>query len=125
MPDKRTLVLVGHCGPDRFMLKSAIGRVFPDAPIEMANDSAELTSHLSPDSVLLINRVLDGDFDTTSGIELIGQLAAGDAPPVTLLISNYSDAQAEAVAAGARPGFGKSDLYEDKTAEILREAITT
>ena len=40
-----------------------------------------------------------------------------------LLISNYVDAQEEAVAAGASRGFGKSALYDNGTAEALRAAI--
>lgn len=119
----RTVVLVGHCGPDMFMLKSAVGRVVPDAPLETVNDSASLAPHLSSGSVLLVNRVLDGGFDGLSGIELIERAAGGDDPPISILISNFPEAQAEAVAAGARPGFGKQDLYAAETAETLRDAV--
>ncbi len=40
-----------------------------------------------------------------------------------MLISNFQDAQQEAVAAGAFPGFGKSQLYDDSTSERLRDAL--
>ena len=40
-----------------------------------------------------------------------------------LLISNHDDAQEQAIAAGARPGFGKSQIPEPETAEILRDVI--
>ena len=125
MADTRSVILVGHCMPDKFMLKSAVKRLVPGADIVTVNDAGKLAEHASSQSVLLVNRVLDGQFDTRSGIELIETLAAADDPPVAILISNHEDAQAQAVAAGARPGFGKSDLYAGTTAEILRDAVGT
>ena len=125
MSDPRTLVLVGHCGPDMFMLKSALGRATDDAPIVTVNDSKSLDEYLNNESVLLVNRELDGSFDTTNGIELITQIAKQDNPPITMLISNYEESQAEAVAAGARQGFGKSELYDESTIESLRQAVAS
>ena len=123
MSETRTVVLVGHCGPDVFMLKSAVGRVVPDAAIEIVNDAVALGPHLAPDRVLLVNRVLDGDFETTSGIELIERAASGDDAPITILISDLEDAQSQATTAGAQAGFGKRGLYAEETATILREAV--
>lgn len=123
MADTRTIVLVGHCGPDMFMLKSALGRAAADAPIVTVNDTQSLSEYLNGNSVLLVNRELDGSFDTKSGIELIAQIAKGQTPPITMLISNYEDAQAQAIAAGARQGFGKSELYDESTTEALRDAV--
>lgn len=118
----RTIVLVGHCFPDRFMIKSAIKRAVPGSSLESVNDEKDLEPFLNGGSVLLVNRELDGRFDTQSGILLIEQVMQGDDPPVAILISNYEDAQAHAEAAGANPGFGKSDLYEARTVEILKAA---
>ena len=42
--------------------------------------------------------------------------------PASPPISNYPEAQAEAVAAGALPGFGKAELHDPRTAELLRSA---
>jgi len=120
----RRIVLVGHCGPDVFMLKTAIARLLPDAEIAMANDSSSLNDHLDDDPVLLVNRELDGRFHTTSGVELIASLNDRASSPVSLLISNFEEAQTAAQAAGARPGFGKSHLYDDTTAQRLRDAAT-
>lgn len=124
MADTRTIVLVGHCGPDMFMLKSALGRAAADSPIVTVNDTQSLSEYLNGNSVLLVNRELDGSFDVKSGIELIAQIAKGQTPPITMLISNYEDAQAQAIAAGARQGFGKSDLYDQSTSDALRDAVT-
>ena len=118
-----TFILVGHCVPDQFMLRSAVQRLVPDAAVEIVNDHSSLEPHLHPEAVLLVNRVLDGRFHASDGIDLIDALNGNG--PRTLLISNLADAQTRAEAAGAMPGFGKSDLYEDATAEKLRAAVVT
>jgi two-component system, chemotaxis family, chemotaxis protein CheY len=123
MPELRKVVLVGHCGPDMHMLKSAVSRSVPGASIVTANDAQTLQKHVGADSVLLINRVLDGRFDANGGVALIQELMASENPPVAILVSNYPDAQEAAVAAGARPGFGKSQLYAPATADKLRDAV--
>ena len=125
MAETRTIVLVGHCGPDMFMLKSAIGRAAADSPIVTVNDAKSLEEYLNNDSVLLVNRELDGSFDTQNGVELIKQIVQQENSPIIMLISNYEEAQAEAVAAGARIGFGKSELYDESTTEALREAVSS
>ncbi len=119
----RTVVLVGHCGPDMFMLKTAVGRALPGASIVFVNDADTLSEYLTSDSLLLVNRELDGRFDRQSGIDLISQVAKQDRPPVAMLISNLEDAQSQAVAAGAKPGFGKSQLYDSSTIDILTGAM--
>ncbi len=119
----RTVVLVGHCGPDMFMLKTAVSRALPGASIVFVNDTVALSDYLTSVSLLLVNRELDGRFDTQSGIDLISHIAKQDDPPVTLLISNLEDAQSQAVTAGAKPGFGKSQLYDKSTMDILTGAM--
>ena len=122
MSDIAIFVLVGHCGPDAALLKSAVGRAVPGAAIVAAHNEASLQSHLQPGRVLLINRALDGSFNTRDGVELMERVLTGDAPPVALLISNYADAQERAMAVGGKPGFGKSAVYAESTRQILRDA---
>jgi hypothetical protein len=117
-----TFVLIGHCGPDAYLLRSAISRAVPGAAIVFADDQRALETHLQSDRVLLINRVLEGGFATDSGIEMIDALAKSDPRPAMLLISNYADAQAQAVSAGAMIGFGKRDANSARAAERLRAA---
>ena len=114
-----TILLVGHCGPDTFALRSAMGRF---GRVEMVNDAETLSGRLADASLLLVNRVLDGRFATESGIELIRELS-GDGSPALMLVSNYPEAQAEAEAAGAVPGFGKAELYDEQTAERVQAAL--
>ncbi|MCH2149250.1 MAG: hypothetical protein MK095_07430 [Phycisphaerales bacterium] len=120
MPD---VMLVGHCGPDAIMLKTMVQRALPDANVELINDHDALDASLANDVVLLVNRELDGAFHTGSGgIDLIRHLNESATKAPMLLVSNFQEAQAEAEAAGAMPGFGKSDLYHEDTTQRLRDA---
>lgn len=61
-------------------------------------------------ALVLVNRVFDAD--GSSGLDLIVTLQADDqlrSVPI-MLVSNYEDAQAKAVQAGAALGFGKASL---------------
>ena len=119
------VMLVGHCGPDAIMLKTVVQRALPEASVELVNDQESLDAALAGDVVLLVNRELDGAFHVgTGGIDLIRQLAQSDSPPPMLLVSNFEEAQSEARAAGAMPGFGKSDLYHDDTTQRLKDAVS-
>lgn len=118
----KPIVLVGHCRPDVFMLRSAIRRALPDAATGEANDDVAVAA-AGGDALLLINRVLDGRFTGgDSGIALIARLAAAPDPPTMLLVSDRPDAQREAEAVGAEPGFGKTELHDASTIERLRAA---
>ena len=115
---------VGHCGPDGWMLRSAIQRVIPDAVVEDVTGEAVLDERLGTavdqPVVLLVNRKLDGDFVAADGIELIRERR--DGRHVAMLVTNLPDAAAAAEEAGALPGFGKSDLHGDSTTSSLRRA---
>ncbi|MHC4828450.1 MAG: hypothetical protein ACYTEY_18010, partial [Planctomycetota bacterium] len=121
MSAEKTFVLVGHCWADRMSLKSAVKRAVPGATIARADDMASLREHIDSGAVLLVNRVLDGRFEAGDGVELIRELNAGDDPPRAILVSDYPEAQADAVAARARPGFGKAQLHDELTVRRLRE----
>jgi two-component system chemotaxis response regulator CheY len=115
------VVLVGHCGPDEWMIKAAVGRSLPNASIEMAHNDTELDTFVTEGSLCLLNRVLDGDFEATHGQDLIKAILTKVARP--MLVSNFKEAQVEAVAAGALPGFGKSELNVPQTVALLQEAF--
>ena len=118
---------VGHCGPDGWMLRTAIQRSWPDATVESIGDEADLEALLAADStgpaVLLVNRQLDGRFEAADGIDLIRNRHEPGSDRVWVLISNFEDAQSEAIAAGAHPGFGKTALNNPDTTAVLESAV--
>jgi len=142
-PARPRVLLVGHCMPDAYMIKSIVERAAPAAEIVRINTSAALDAALGHgaagvgapgvnaaphenvgSALLLVNRVLDGHFTASDGIELIRDILMH--PTVTaraILISNLDDAQREAQAAGALPGFGKDALYSAQTRDRLTSAI--
>lgn len=118
--------LVGHCVPDAYALRSAVGRALPGVEFILINDSDSLADKAGACDLLLINRVLDGDFDDEGGIAMIRRLGVGRAAgarPALMLVSNFPEAQAEAVGAGAVPGFGKTEMNTARGAERLRGAV--
>jgi two-component system chemotaxis response regulator CheY len=123
MPTKRVLSL-GQCGADHasisWVLESGCGaEVIPAATADEA-----LTLLRDGDfDLVLVNRVLDYDGD--SGVDFIARLKADEAlqaVPV-MLVSNYEDAQEQAVKGGALPGFGKSSLRHPQTVARLKEVL--
>jgi two-component system, chemotaxis family, chemotaxis protein CheY len=119
----RTILLVGHCGPDSWALKTAISRIVPGSSVELVNDERSLQASLPQADLLLVNRILDGDFGMGQGATLISRLLQTGILARFMLISNYPEAQQEAVAAGAMPGFGKSEMYSAKATELIRAAL--
>ena len=121
-----SIALVGHCVPDNYMLSSTVRRLIPGAQVVIINDGVTLREAAKTSPVWLVNRVLDGDFDWSgedSGIELIRAWAASAQPPRMLLISNFAASQEKAIAAGAMPGFGKSELGLPHAKERVLAAI--
>jgi two-component system chemotaxis response regulator CheY len=73
--------------------------------------------------LVLVNRV--NDEDGAPGVELIRSVKSmanlADVP--MMLVSNYGDAQEEAEALGALPGFGKADLASEQTRQRLAAVL--
>ena len=115
------IALVGHCGPDSFALQSSVMGFVPGSVILKINSKAELDEKIGELSLLLVNRVLDGGFDSESGIELIRELGAG-APPM-MLISNFPESLEESVAAGAIMGYGKQKMRSPEAEAALKGAL--
>ncbi|TWT43676.1 hypothetical protein RAS1_00750 [Phycisphaerae bacterium RAS1] len=70
-------------------------------------------------ALVLVNRLIYDD--QSDGMELIARMKSSQAAAATpvMLISNFPDAQARAVSAGAVPGFGKSALASPRTRAML------
>ena len=115
------IVLVGHCGPDEWMLRSAISRALPNIEITTVNDEKGLTDYQQEGHLHLMNRTLDGDFSVSLAVDLIADTVESGAR--VMLISNFEDAQQAAISVGAHRGFGKSDVNATATADLLRTAV--
>lgn len=116
--------LVGHCGPDTSRLILAVNRAAPGARVERIDSDDELRGFVDAGpGLLLVNRVLDGMFADESGINLIRRLSQTHPAVRTMLISNFEDAQQEAVGAGARPGFGKRDAGSPRAVDLIKAAL--
>lgn len=122
---RAVVALVGHCGPDSFMLRSSIRRAIPDAEIVSFDSDSDVERGMSSADLLLVNRLMDGRFENASGIEFIRHMraASGEHGPAMILVSNFEDAQREAEAAGALPGFGKRELHDESTRERLLAGV--
>ena len=127
-PKQGVVVSVGQCGFDNGQMRDLIRSLDPALEIRTADDFEEtldlLASAKGRIRLVLVNRVLDAD--GSSGIDLIRTIRAsadrlGNVP--LMLVSDREPAQAQAIAEGALPGFGKSALRSAQTRERVRQAI--
>lgn len=120
MATKRVLS-VGQCSADHGGISRTILHHF-DATVTPADSADEALAQLRQGGfdLVLVNRIFDAD--GSAGIDLIRQIKADETlrqVPV-MLVSNYDDAQKEAIQAGAVRGFGKAALDHPQTIARLR-----
>jgi CheY-like chemotaxis protein len=112
---------VGHCAADQWSLAGVLSQQFA-AEVVTADTIEQALERMKGEAfdLVLINRIFDSDGE--SGIELIKRLKGEPAYSGTpvMLVSNYDDAQKQAVAAGAVPGFGKAELGEEQMLARLK-----
>lgn len=111
---------VGQCSPDHDAIHQLITAHF-DANVDrvMFVEEALEAMHRTRYDLVLVNRVIFDD--GSDGMELIQRTRADEAladVPI-MMVSNYADAQADALDAGAEPGFGKAHLSDPATLEKL------
>lgn len=115
---------VGQCAADHAAIRALLERHF-DVEIERAGTAAEAceAARCGRYALVLVNRILDATGE--SGVEVIRSLEpeirAGRVR--TMLVSNYPEAQEEAVAAGALRGFGKAALHDRETVSRLAAVL--
>ena len=121
----KTVLDVGQCNPDHSSISGLLTQNF-DVNIQRAHSHEQaitMAKDLKPDLVL-INRLYDANGD--EGMETLRALKADEATsniPI-MVVSNYSDAQDAAVAAGAIQGFGKSALNTPETLALLQGCLS-
>jgi two-component system chemotaxis response regulator CheY len=121
----KTVVLVGHCGADGAYLKMTVKKALGDVHVVTVDDAQDFTRALEtaePD-LILFNRELGYGFDPSMGVSVIGALHRTHPNLKMILVSNYQEAQRDAEAAGALPGFGKRELGTPRVLQVLREAV--
>jgi CheY-like chemotaxis protein len=115
---------VGQCDADQSRIQTAIGGHYEvKISTSDSHEDALIQIQNTPFDLVLINRILDKT--STKGLDLIRELKSSDATKIVpvMLISNYETAQAEAISAGAVPGFGKATLTQDSTLKILDQYL--
>lgn len=123
MAQPRVLSL-GQCWPDQrrvaqqlmagFRVEVVAGSTVEEARSLLRSQAFDL---------VLVNRIFD--LDGSSGLGFIRSLKEDPslASVPVMLVSNLKEAQAEAIAAGALPGFGKAELDAPQTRERLARVL--
>jgi CheY-like chemotaxis protein len=107
----KRVLSVGQCFADHSSISRVLRGSF-GAEIIAADSTRQALEQLRQGTfaLVLVNRVLDAD--GSSGVDLIRAIKADEqlrTLPV-MMVSNYEDAQEQAVQAGAALGFGKAAL---------------
>jgi CheY-like chemotaxis protein len=114
---------VGNCGFDHSAIARYVQREF-GAETDAAHDADEALRKAKSGqyALVLVNRVFDAG---GSGLELIQKLKSDPETQAlpAMMITNYADHEANAIAAGAEPGFGKATLHDAQTRERLAKFL--
>lgn len=121
---RRRVLSVGQCGVDHASIRRLLEREFSAevVPADEARQALALARGEKFDLVL-VNRTLD--LDGSEGLAIIRELKADPALAAlpVMLVTNFADYQASAIAAGAVPGFGKAELASSTTREKLSRIL--
>jgi CheY-like chemotaxis protein len=113
---------VGNCSLDHGSISALLAKHFAADVVQVPDETLEALRGGTFDLVL-VNRKLDRD--QSDGLAIIKQIKANPqlASTPCMLITNFPEHQAAAVAAGAEPGFGKSNLTASETIERLKKHL--
>jgi two-component system chemotaxis response regulator CheY len=120
-----SVLSVGQCGFDHTRIARHFQQTY-NVEVQGVSTFDEALAALRRErfDLILVNRV--NDLDGASGLDLIRSMKSEPALtglPV-MLVSNYPEAQQEAEALGALPGFGKSDLASATTRTRLEAVLS-
>ena len=125
MDTPKRIALVGHCGPDSSYLRMAVSNAIKGAKVLMIDDDDDLQKAVTDGvDLLLLNRVLEFGFSADMGVDVIRQFRKDHPELKMMLVSNYAEAQKDAIDAGALPGFGKREIGTPKVTEMLKGALS-
>jgi two-component system chemotaxis response regulator CheY len=119
----KKVLSVGQCAADHGSISRLLREQF-DAGVVGVDSAEDALAELLDGGfdLVLANRVFDLG---GAGLDFISQVKADEKLknlPV-MLVSNYADAQEQATALGALPGFGKSSLRDPATHTKLADAF--
>jgi two-component system chemotaxis response regulator CheY len=124
--NRPSVLSVGQCGFDHTRIARHFEQTFRAEVRGVATfDEALAALRRARFDLILVNRI--NDSDGAPGVELIRSMKSepGLADLPVMLVSNYPEAQQEAEALGALPGFGKSDLASVTTRTRLEEILAS
>ncbi len=111
---------VGQCMADHGGISRILKQVSAEAVPADTAEEAMRRMRQEAFALVLVNRVFDatgeGGLDFIRAVKADPQLHQAR----VMLVSNFPEAQEEAVAAGAIPGFGKDHLRDPETLDLLR-----
>jgi len=121
-----TVLDVGNCTPDHVMIRRMLTDHF-DVNVDRVMFVSEALERMKQQAyaLILVNRLIFED--GSDGLELLRQ-SRRDLPTLNtpiMLVSNYPEAQARAIEAGAAPGFGKATIGSRQTIEMLSRYLPT
>lgn len=115
---------VGQCDPDHASIRRMLQGWFDVEITRVATgDEALAALRAAPMDLVLVNRKLDIDY--SDGLEVLHRIKHDpelERVPV-MLVTNYPEHQAAAVAAGGEYGFGKKELAAATTRERLAKFL--
>lgn len=121
----KRVLSVGQCVPDHSGISRFLRAQF-GAQVEGVDTGPEALQKLRGEryDLVLINRKLDIDY--SDGLPILETIKADPelAETPVMLVSNYADAQQQAVAAGAEYGFGKSEYGKPEVVERLNRFLS-
>lgn len=122
---KKRVLDVGQCVPDHAAIRRLIEGRFGAEVVQTHGPQDTLAAlRAGHFDLVLINRKLDADY--TDGIEILRTIKADGSLkslPV-MIVTNYAEYEAAAVAEGAEYGFGKAGLNDPATHELLAKFLT-
>jgi len=119
----KKILSIGQCGFDSSGIKTLVEAV--GAEYNEARTFADANNRLAEEvyDLVLVNRVTDAD--GSLGINFISDMIAkkSDKKPAVMMVSNYEEAQRDAMALGAVEGFGKQALRSPETRKKIEAAL--
>lgn len=117
----KRVLSIGNCNYDHGNISKALKKHF-DVELDAADSSEAATDAIRENhyDLILVNRLFDANGE--SGIELIRKLKPAVQSPF-MLISNFPESHAEAIAAGAVQGFGKKMVGKPEMLQVVESFL--